>query len=374
MGPVGGPHMHILPGMMDEYNMYNLPNASGYGASGRDYVSLIKTKEIPKYRLITRLKLRMKLAYTKSVIKSTTKWLRRYQAEEMILNDMEKKSVVFGDKLRIRSDLKAADIQEKVSEINKNVNETGVAIEAQLPAKFKTLAKVKKAIANKFEKFYIFRLKFKASRKYSKKAKRIDQLSKTKKLIENHKKILQVNKYHNYNVYSVNLGKIKPENNYKGMLPDPIDVKEVKGLINSGNEEKVAANNSQSDSNVEKNQVENEVKKDNVHQDTVNKSNDNVEKQANVSEETTLAIPSKDIVEVLGSKDPSDSDKFMSGEYHFKKDQIIQDMSLKDLSEQAFKTQGMTPEQIRKSQEILGMLDENNNDIKSDENTMGRSK
>jgi len=105
--------------------------------------------------------------------------------------------------------------------------------------------------------------------------------------------------------------------------------------------------------------------------------NNNVEKQAEKvkeKEETTLAKPSKDIVEVLGSKDPSDSDKFMSGEYHFKKDQIIQDMSLKDLSEQVFKTQGMTPEQIRKSQEILGMLDENNNDIKSDENTMGRSK
>lgn len=341
-GPFGPPS-GIAGARWDDAAIYGL--GSGSASSKRDPLSIKDTKEIPRYKFFTRIKMRLGFIAASSRVNNAVKYYRRAQIRKSILNALDENSKIYGDRVRVGTKLSINDIIEKADDA---VETNGLKTETK--GLFKG---VRKSVGSFFEKFYAARYRLKAYLSYNKKDKRIDHSIEANDKINYYDKLLKQNLFHNYNILGVNLGKIKESDNYDGMLPDPVDIKEVNSNINNGPTPTASRNNTQTQT-----QQQAQAKAQQPHAKA---------QQAQAkAQQPSMAQPQAK--PKMQQQKPDEKIKFTktdfsSSEYSMKKDQIIQDMPLNDKSEQTFKTNGMTKEELKRArEELFKMLDETNNE------------
>ena len=341
-GPFGPPS-GIAGARWDDAAIYGL--GSGSASSKRDPLSIKDTKEIPRYKFFARIKMRLGFIAASSRVNNAVKYYRRAQIRKSILNALDENSKIYGDRVRVGTKLSINDIIEKADD----------AVETNgLKAETKGLFKgVRKSVGSFFEKFYAARYRLKAYLSYNKKDKRIDHSIEANDKINYYDKILKQNLFHNYNILGVNLGKIKESDNYDGMLPDPVDIKEVNSNINNGPTPTASRNNTQT-------QTQQQAQ---AKAQTQTKTQQQAQAKAQQPSMAQTQAKPKMQQQKPDEKIKFTKTDFSSSEYSMKKDQIIQDMPLNDKSEQTFKTNGMTKEELKRArEELFKMLDETNNE------------
>ena len=355
-GPFGPPS-GIAGARWDDAAIYGL--GSGSASSKRDPLSIKDTKEIPRYKFFARIKMRLGFIAASSRVNNAVKYYRRAQIRKSILNALDENSKIYGDRVRVGTKLSINDIIEKADD----------AVETNgLKAETKGLFKgVRKSVGSFFEKFYAARYRLKAYLSYNKKDKRIDHSIEANDKINYYDKILKQNLFHNYNILGVNLGKIKESDNYDGMLPDPVDIKEVNSNINNGPTPTASRNNTQTQTQQQAQaKAQTQTKTQQQAQAKAQQQQAQAQQPQAKAQQPSMAQPQAK--PKMQQQKPDEKIKFTktdfsSSEYSMKKDQIIQDMPLNDKSEQTFKTNGMTKEELKRArEELFKMLDETNNE------------
>ena len=395
--PVGGP---MGPGgsygfgMIGEQKLYEMSSSYSKVEDKRVKINVTSARRIPGIHFIARLKTRLKLRNTKGLINTANKQLRKNQIKLSVLQNMEQKSQTYGDSLKILSDLDSKSLQKRLDKENSKED-----LNYTLPTKPKFIGRIKKGIARFNENIYIKLYITKAMMSYSKSNKRKTAMSEAEKGIDLRKTILKGYAYHNYNIYSIQIGSIKPEDNYKGLLKDSVDTQLLNQLTsakgtttqtqnnnqNTKNNQQVINNantntntNTNTNSNVNQPVASSTNKDDSNNKQTTpiqnnqskNESIDNSEyhlKNDNIIQDDIYIKPTPTTQE--NNKTKVD---FTKNEYHLEKKDIIQDLDINSKEEQIFKTKGMTKEEIQKSRELLDMLTAN--DSKQEENTKGRTR
>ena len=261
MSRFDGPNLGMIP---DSW-IYDIGDAGPLGDRHRIKISIDKTAEIPSSHFIARFKSWRAMRKNMKMIRTTTKWLRRFQAQKIVLDEIDSNSKMYGDMIRANSSSNASDIQSKIDNDNYYPKDGTVPYESVLVQNFGLLGPLKQRINRFNERRYINRFKAKAYLKYNKEIKRKDMLSKANHEIDYHKQLLHNHLFHNFNVSAINSGKIKKENNYYGILPDPADYEIVKKYID---------NNQTNNNNINQNNINNtNVTNNNTNQNNINNTN-----------------------------------------------------------------------------------------------------
>ena len=223
-------------GMISDNWIYDIGDAGSIGDRFRNKLSIDQTATIPWTHFIARIKAgHAKRKYLK-MSRVAIKWMRRFQAQKIVLDAINDNANVYGDQIKSRSKLSAKKIQEMITKENLASTYNDSPYESDNITKYNKFIAFKTAISRGFwEKFYINRFKFKAFRKYNKKSKRDQVLIDVKHEIDYHRQLLHNHLFHNYNVAAVNCGKLKKEDGYEGLFPDKIDMDVAKKYGNTGN-------------------------------------------------------------------------------------------------------------------------------------------
>lgn len=224
----------ISPGigfLADQAILYGSPDGEAINDLFRIPLKIEQTDKIPSSHLIARLKAHHLMKSNLKKTRIAIKYLRRFQAQKFVLDAIEKNSNTYGDSIKVGSKLSVGDIQKKITEDNTS---SLVSYESDNIFKYNKWIEFKTKVSrNIWEKFYIARFKLKAYRKYNKKSKRDLHLMDVNREIDVHKKKLRGHLFHNFNICAINWGKIKKEDNYKGIFPDSEDVRYVSSILNN---------------------------------------------------------------------------------------------------------------------------------------------
>ena len=205
-------------GMIPERWIQDIGDVGPRGKKDRNPLKIENVKEIPKSHPLARLDAYRDSNKFEELALQAILFLRRHQIEKIVLDDLEKKSETYGDLINASCDLSAEDIQKQVDDLNFSVNSGDSPIENDA---------TKEDDKRKKELGYIDRFKVKAYLLYNKREKRSEKLMRVNHDIDYHKELLHNHLFHNYNISSILCGRIKPEDGYKGLFPDPIDYKYV---------------------------------------------------------------------------------------------------------------------------------------------------
>lgn len=285
--------------LADQAILYGSPDGEAVNDLFRSPLKIEQTDKIPASHFIARLKAHRLMKSNLKKTRIAIKYLRRFQAQKFILDAIEKNSNTYGDSIKVGSKLSVGDIQKKITEDNTS---SLVSYESDNIFKYSKWVEFKTKVSrNIWEKLYIARFRLKSYRKYNKKSKRDLHLMDVNREIDVHKKKLRGHLFHNFNISAINWGRIKKEDNYKGIFPDSEDVRYVSSIVNANNVTSVNNNIDTQNSNEEvtenvKHHVIDNTKVNNVSIPTVNNST----KQDNI--ETSKTEPVKNENEMITAK------------------------------------------------------------------------
>lgn len=288
-GPHGfgpGPMSGGMPLDMESRFMYN--SVGGSSSSATDYrikIDITQAREIPKYRFIARFVTRLKLLNDKQKIRNVNKYMRKSQIQLKILEDMNKQSLRYGDRVIKRSKISSDDILNELDEENTEIDfkpRFGIS---------KWFTEVRKAFSDLSERVYIFRQKNKAVRKFHKKSRRDAQIRLLTDDVKHKNDILDGHLFHNYNINSIFLGRMHAVTGFYGMMPDKTDIDTIKksSQTNSANQ------NKQTQQNTNQQTQQNMQTQQNTNQQT----QQNTPQQPQPTTRQNFQLPSYDFPETI---------------------------------------------------------------------------
>lgn len=206
--------------------MYNGTSGGTRATKYRMEDTLLTAKEWSGHP-IAKYKINKKLSRIKNNIRLVTKYMRRYQINEIILKDMDAKAAQLANTVRVNSN-------KSVDSIIRQLDSKNARIELQPRFKiFNPLFKLRDKWDNFSEKLYILRYKVKASLRYNNKDKRKYALMSVSNEIKHREELLDGYLYHNFNICSVYLGYISSANGFDGLMPDTNDINTLNQIKNN---------------------------------------------------------------------------------------------------------------------------------------------